>query len=159
LTSFAGVGILPDMSTEEQKRRADARLETRLEEAGLADPRDLYRARLRQLRARDASAFDRALAYYENELVPRVAEDGDPVAEWLAYGKMLAALGGSGRVVRVDESGRAEPADDDDATGLLLFMPENTSEPAMVLSAPAHPSPAQSATVQLLAERRRDLAP
>lgn len=147
------------MSTEEQKRAADARLEAAIAAAGLADPRVPCRARLRQLRSSDAGAFDRALAYYENELVPRVAEDGDPVAEWLAYGKMLAELSGSGHVVAVDGSGRARPASDVPGADLLLFMPENTSDPAMVLQSPADVTPAQRATIQLLVERRRELSP
>jgi hypothetical protein len=146
------------MSTEEQKRRADARLEAAIAEAGLADPRDPCRARLRQLRSRDAGAFDRALAYYENELVPRVAGDGDPAAEWLAYAKMLAELSGSGHVVAVDGSGRARPTSDAPAADLLLFLPENTSDPAMVLQSPADATPAQRATIQLLVDRRRELA-
>jgi len=146
------------MADDEQKKRADARLESCLAEAGLADPRDLYRARLRRLRASDEDAFQRALAYYENELVPRVAGDGDPAEEWLAYGKMLAELGGPGRVVAVDETGRARPTDDGaPPAAVLLFMPDNTSEPAMVLRVPAEPTPAQNATIQLLAERRREL--
>ncbi|MEJ2184932.1 MAG: hypothetical protein P8Z36_03245 [Gemmatimonadota bacterium] len=147
------------MSTEEQKRQADARLQAALDKTGQADPRDLYRTRLRQLRSRDAAAFERALTYYENELVPRVAADGDPVAEWLAYGKMLAELGGPGRVVAVDGSGRARPGTDDATAELLLFLPEHTSDPAMVLQSPADPTPAQSATIQLLVERRRELTP
>ncbi len=147
------------MNTEEQKRLADARLQASLGAAGLADPRDLYRTRLRALRSRDTAAFDRALAYYENELVPRVAADADPVAEWLAYGKMLAELSGPGRVIAVDGSGRARPETGDATDDLLLFMPDDGSDPAMVLSAPAEPTPAQNATIQLLVERRRELAP
>lgn len=147
------------MSDSEQKHRAEVRLEACLEGAAVADPRDLYRARLRQLRSRDAAAFDRALAYYEDELVPRVAEGDDPLTEWLAYGKMLAEMNGPGRVVVVDDTGRSRPAHDDSPDGLLLFLPENTSNPAMVLQSPAHPTPAQSATIQLLVEHRRELAP
>src|SRR5215204_1794056 len=75
------------------KQRADERFARAIESTGAKDPRDFYRDRLRDLRARDANAYARAVDHYENRLLPAVAEEGsDPLAEWLEYGRVLAQL-------------------------------------------------------------------
>lgn len=132
--------------------RADERLKAALEEAGVADPRDAYRARLRVLKERDASAFEEALRYYEDELVPRVAdEDGDAVAEWVEYGRRLGELSGAGRTVVIDRSGRSRPYEAPPPPNrLVLHLPEDDAVPALALVVPRDPSPPQRATYELL---------
>lgn len=140
----------------ELRERADARLDEALERAMLRDPRDAYRERLKLLRARDPIAFDEARRYYEEVLVPKVAApDSDPVLEWFEYGRRLAELEGAGRVVVIDQTGKASrftpplPRDE-----LILYLPDDLRAPAIALSTPRHLSPAQEAAHTLLIERK-----
>jgi hypothetical protein len=71
---------------DDPKTRADARLEAALETATVRDPRPLYRPILRYLRERDPSAFERAIRHFDEELVPAVAGDADPLTAWLDFG-------------------------------------------------------------------------
>jgi hypothetical protein len=136
--------------------RADARLEAALADARVQDPRPLYRIVLRHLKTRDPDAFDGALRYFRETLVPAVAGDADPLTEWMAYGRHLADTLGAGRTVAVDARGRARPADDpDSADGLVLHVPDAPEAPVRVLRLPAEPAPAQRATVELLAQGRQ----
>lgn len=153
---MTGAGPIAKLRTMDPKirSRADARLEDALEQNALHDPRDFYRERLKYLRNRDPAAFEEALRYFEDVLLPRVAAEGtDPVAEWLEYGRRLAELGGPGRAVIIDASGRAHsltsPAPSD---RLILYLPDDSAEPALVLNLPRRLSAAQRATVDLLVE-------
>ncbi|HEX8432480.1 MAG TPA: hypothetical protein VF625_14415, partial [Longimicrobium sp.] len=86
-------------ASDDVRARADARFEAAIQ-AGARDPRDFYRDRLKSLRADDAEAFRRALAYYEDQLIPAVAAEGsDAAGEWLEYGRVLATLAAAGRTV------------------------------------------------------------
>jgi hypothetical protein len=88
------------MSAPELRARADERLTEALAAAGARDPREHYRGQLRELKARSPDAFQRALAYFEDRLLPAVArEDSDPLAEWLEYGRVLATLATPGRTM------------------------------------------------------------
>ncbi|MBI4409444.1 MAG: hypothetical protein HY561_07025, partial [Gemmatimonadetes bacterium] len=139
--------------TENVRARADARLEEALMRLGVRDPRDFCRERLRALKERDAAGYERALRYFEETLVPRVAEEAsDPLAEWIRYGRLLGELhGGVGRTVAVDASGRARPYGNGDSDDLLvLYLPDDPRAPALVLSAPTGLTPAQQATLDLL---------
>lgn len=133
------------------------RAETRLAEAaaalGLADPRPPYRERLRELRAQDRAAFDRAIEHYERDVLPALTEQ-DPVAEWVEYGRHLASLTTPGDVVRIDAQGRATPWTPDASAALVLFIPRDTAAGVLVLCQPLEPSDAQQATVNLLVERK-----
>jgi hypothetical protein len=118
------------------------------------DPRDLYRERLRLLREHDPAAYRRALQHFEERLIPRVAsEQCDPLAEWLEYGRLLAELGGPGRAVQVDRTGRARdysaPVPPED---LVLHLPASGREPVCVLRLPGELSAPQRATYELLVE-------
>lgn len=142
--------------SDDLKTRADARLEAALETADLRDPRPLYRPVLRHLRARDAAAFERAIRHFDEALVPAVAGDADPVDAWLDFGQRLAEELGAGRLLRVDDSGRAESVDSPVSAGggLVLFLPDDAATPTLVLRYPRDARPAQRATVELLAEGR-----
>jgi hypothetical protein len=141
--------------TEDLKGRADDRLRAALESAGVRDPREHFRPVIKSLRDRDPSAFARATAYYEEELVPAIAGGEEPLARWWDYGLRLAAELGAGRTVEVDGSGRAREADDSaPARGLVLFLPDDGGAPALVLRCPVEATPAQQATLELLAQGR-----
>lgn len=136
-----------------------SRAETRLLEAAsalvLADPRPRFRERLRQLRERHPDAFDRAVGHYERTVLPQLADADDPLAAWVDYGAFLAGLEANGRVQRIDATGRATsfqpPAA---ARDLVLHVPDDTASPVLVLLEPAGPSPAQTATLDLLVNRK-----
>lgn len=134
------------------KARADERFARAIAASGARDPRDFYRERLRELRARDETAYARAVDYYENRLLPAVArDDSDPVAEWLEYGRVLAQLTVDGTPTQVDPSGRSHPyAPPVPPDHLVLHLPTSTRERALVIGLPAQLSPAQRATYELL---------
>lgn len=142
--------------TDDPKARADARLEAALADLDYRDPRPFYRSVLRYLRERDQDAFDRALRYFEEELVPAVAGEADPGAAWSEYGAVLARALGSGRMVELDDTGRARGVDTAvGAKGLVLYVPESTDAPVLVLRYPRAVTPAQHAAYELLVEGRQ----
>lgn len=153
MTGVTPGGHLSQM--DDLRPRADARLDSALERSPFRDPRPFYRQVLKQLRARDRDALDRAVRHYEDELIPAVAADGDPLALWLDYGRLLARLAGPGRTLEVDASGRASPVEDDarrdpGAGSLLLHLPDDAAAPAVVLRCPRDATPAQDASIDLL---------
>lgn len=142
--------------TDELRQRADRRFAHALEASGARDPREFYRDRLRDLRARDEDAFERAVEHYEQKLLPAVAdESSDPLAEWLEYGRVLAELTAPGKTVQIDVSGRAAayapPVPHDH---LVLHLPDSARERALPVGLPAGLSAAQRATYDLLVKRR-----
>lgn len=142
--------------TDEQRARADARLEAALQGADHRDPRPYFRHVLRHLRQRDADAFEGATRYFQDELVPAVAGEADPLEAWAEYGDRLARALGPGRTVELDSTGRARPVDDVAAArGLVLFIPDATDAPVLVLRYPRDPAPAQHAAYELLVEGRQ----
>src|SRR5688572_21853072 len=97
------------MSNDPQRTRAEARTDDALAGSGFEDPRIALRRRLKQLKDNQPAAFAKAIEYYEQDLLPRIAEGGDPLAEWLDYGRQLGDLTSPGRTMSVDASGRARP--------------------------------------------------
>lgn len=140
------------MSDDALRLTADRRFAQALARTGARDPRDFYRQRLRALRDRDEDAFRIALDYYENRLVPAVADGAsDPVAEWLEYGRLLAQLTADGQTVQVDATGRAAPyAPPVPVDHMVLHLPTASREPALPVGLPPQLSPAQRATFELL---------
>ena len=59
--------------SEDQTAEADRRLHEVLESSGARDPREFYRDRLRELKSADAPAYSKAVAYYQDRLIPEVA--------------------------------------------------------------------------------------
>jgi hypothetical protein len=135
---------------------ADERFQEALTETGARDPRDFYRERLRALRERNPDGYQRAVHYFEHELVPSVARtESDPVAEWLEYGCLLASLWVDGSAVQIDTSGRSMPYHRPiPSDALVLHLPTSPREPALAIGLPPSLSPAQHATYQLLVLRR-----
>lgn len=147
------------MADTDLRARADERFAAALTAAGARDPRDFYRKQLVALKARDRASYQRALAYFEERLIPAVArDDSDALGEWLEYGRVLATLATPGRTVQIDAAGRASdyaPPVPPDA--LVLHLPERTSEPAIVVGIPTTLSPAQRASYDLLVRQQQAL--
>lgn len=137
------------------RARADARFESALQQAGARDPREFYRGQLVALREENPEAFRRARAYFEDQLIPAVAaEDSDPCAEWLEYGRVLASLAAAGRTVQIDPTGRAaEYARPVPPDHLVLHLPDTPSRPAIIVGIPPKLSHAQKATHDLLVKQ------
>lgn len=139
----------------ETKEAIERRTDDAFAASAWQDPRAEYRALLRRIRERDTAAFDDAVRLYETRVVAALADDAvDPVAAWLDYGRRLAQLAGGGRAVTVDEQGRAGELRSDApiiAPTLLLQLPADESAAAFVVAVPREPSPAQLATMALLA--------
>jgi hypothetical protein len=140
---------------DDLRARADARFEQALKQAGARDPRTFYRDQLKELKAGSPDGFRRALRYFEETLIPTVADEAsDPVAEWLEYGRMLASLAVPGRTVQIDGGGRARDyARPVPLESIVLHLPENASRPALVLGIPPKLTPAQRASYDLLVKQ------
>lgn len=141
--------------SDDPRARADARLEAALEGGDRLDPRPMYRPVLRYIKEQNPEAFRRALRYYDEELVPGSVE-GDPLAAWLEYGARLSAELGPGRLLDIDATGRARPIGAAAAgEGFVLFLPDSTVAPALVLRYPGSATTAQRAAMELLVEGRQ----
>jgi hypothetical protein len=141
----------------ELRGRAEARLTAAAAAYGLADPRPPYRERLRVLRENHPAAFEQAIGHYEGVVLPELAA-ADPLETWAAYGSYLGGLTAGGRLLDIDASGRAAPwAPPFRAGSLILFVPDDTTSDVLVAVRPLEPSAAQSATIELLADRRLSL--
>lgn len=140
---------------DDLRAHADERFERALRETGARDPRNFFRDQLRDLRARDGEAFQQALTYFNQRLIPAVADDGsDPIAEWLEYGRMLATLSIPGRTVQIDGTGRSrEYARPVPLDALVLHLPSNAGTPALVVAIPPKLTPHQRAAFDLLVKQ------
>jgi hypothetical protein len=137
---------------DDLRSRADARLDDALRGAGAADPRPVLRDALRSLRDADPDGFAEARRRFEEDLLGRVAAGEDALTEWIDYGRWLAERAGPGSAVSVSPDGRSSPWQPPYRAGeLVLFLPEAARLRAVVLAAPARPTPAQQATRELLA--------
>ncbi|HSJ14174.1 MAG TPA: hypothetical protein VK939_07155 [Longimicrobiales bacterium] len=136
------------------KSRAEARLIGAASEGGFADPRPALRQRLRELKETRGGAFQEALRHYEEQVVPALAE-ADALAAWIEYGAWVAGLSAPGRLLAVDALGTARPYVSPAAAGtLILHVPDDTAAGVLVLAAPAAPSAAQQAALDLLVNRK-----
>ncbi len=145
--------------TIDPQQAADARFLEALAAAGARDPRDYYRDRLRELRRANPEGYRKGVAYYQNKLVPSIAEGKvDPLEAWRDYGLLLARLTAPGRAVAVDATGRASPFEPPGNTvDMLLHLPEKSRERPILVALPASPTRAQLATHQWLVIGRRTL--
>lgn len=137
----------------------DARLEAALARHGARDARDYYRNQLRELKDEAPEAYQQAVSHYQEVLLPALqAGAEDPVALWTAYGQRLAELRAPGRTVVVDETGVSSDFQVTTALGgLVLHVPEQARQAAMIVALPAELSPAQRATVDFLVARKKKL--
>ena len=145
--------------TTDLQEKADARFAAALAASGARDPREYYRTQLRELKRSNPEGYDQAVGYYQDELVPSIAErDADPVQAWQAYGLLIAQLAAPGRAVAIDPSGRSHPPES--SAGLedmVLHLPDAPSAPVLLVGLPPKPSPAQMATHRWLVSGRRAL--
>jgi hypothetical protein len=139
--------------------QADRVFETALAQSGARDPRDFYRDRLRELKQVSPEAYEQAVTYYRDTLVPSVAGgDVDPLAAWTEYGRRLAELLTPGRTVSIDSTGRAEPYDaPPDPDRLVLHMPDTKKGRALLVALPRELSEAQKACFDWLVRGRLTL--
>ncbi len=139
--------------------KADQIFEDALERTGAKDPREFYRKRLRELKAHDADAYREAVAYYENELVPSIAEAGDePLMAWQRFGCRLAEWTVAGTPTEIDTTGQRHPyAPPTSADRMVLHIPEGSKGRALVIGLPPELSAAQLATYDLLVGGRQKL--
>ena len=139
--------------TDDTQERADRRLEEALAVTGARDPREFYRDRLRDLKEADRAAYEEAVGYYRDTLVPSVSAGADPLPAWTEYGRRLAVLTTPGRTVMLDRAGVSqpyrEPAPHDQ---LILHLPTGKSggRRALVVGIPGDLSRAQRASYDLL---------
>ena len=145
--------------TVDVTEQADRRLAEALEAAGARDPREFYRARLRELRGANPDGYKAAVAYYNDTLLPSVASgEVDALHAWTEYGRRLAVALAPGETIRIDESGRSHAYEGPDTGGLILHMPSDSGTKALVVGLPPTLSPAQRATYDVLVAGKQKLA-
>jgi hypothetical protein len=144
---------------EDPKDEADRLFQEALEAAGARDPREFYRKALRDLRDVDAEAYRKAVAHYEEVLIPAIASgESDPLLAWREYGRQIAEATASGRTMAIDESGRAEPySSQTPLERLVLHLPDQKKARAILVSLPPTLSTAQRATFELLVRGKQKL--
>lgn len=136
---------------QDQALAADRILEEALESSGARDPREFYRERLKELRTADPTAYESAVAYYRDTLIPSVAGGSSPPLDaWTEYGRRLAQALAPGRTVAIDQSGRAAPFTGPDGAALILHLPDQQGVKALLVGLPAEISAAQRATYDVL---------
>lgn len=138
--------------TTDLRRAADARFAAALADTGGRDPRDYYRDRLAELKRSSPGGYAEIVAYYEDMLIPSIAEQGvDPIAAWLAFGVRLAEAAAPGRAVAVDRKGRSSPyLPPGEPVDMFLHLPEDRRRRALLVGLPPEPSGAQVATYEWL---------
>jgi hypothetical protein len=139
--------------------RADHIFEEALGKTGAKDPREFYRKRLHEMKADDPDAYREAVAYYENELVPSIAETGDdPLMAWQQFGCRIAQLTIPGSPVEVDPTGRRVPhTPPTSADRMVLHIPDGSKGRALVVGLPPELTAAQLATYDLLVGGRQKM--
>jgi hypothetical protein len=137
--------------------RADQIFEDALGKTGAKDPREFYRKRLREMKAENPDAYTEAVAYYQNELVPSIAEAGDdPLMAWQQFGCRMAELTVTGTPIEIDTTGRRRPyAPPTPADRMVLHIPQGSKGRALIIGLPPELSAAQLATYDLLVAGRQ----
>jgi hypothetical protein len=144
---------------QELHDRADQIFEDALGKTGAKDPREFYRKRLREMKAESPDAYTEAVAYYQNELVPSIAEAGDdPLMAWQQFGCRMAELTVTGTPIEIDTTGRRRPyAPPTPADRMVLHIPQGSKGRALIIGLPPELSAAQLATYDLLVAGRQKI--
>ena len=144
---------------QELQNEADRIFEEALGQTGAKDPREFYRTRLREMKLDNPDAYREAVAYYENELVPSIAEAGDdPLFAWQQFGCRVAELTVTGTPIEVDATGRRLPyAPPTPPDRMVLHVPQGSKGRALVVGLPPELSAAQLATYDLLVGGRQKM--
>lgn len=116
---------------------------------GLEDVQPRYRKFLLELKARDLTAYEGAVARYKTHV-----EKSDPnsvLNAWIDYGAWLAAELAPGELVTIDQKGRSRPVEGENPLeALLIQVPQDKRQRALLVALPTKASPAQQETVALL---------
>lgn len=116
---------------------------------GLEDVQPRYREFLLELKARDLTAYEGAVARYKTHV-----EKSDPnsvLNAWIDYGAWLAAELAPGELVTIDRKGRSRPVEGEHPLeALLIQVPHDKRQRALLVALPTKASPAQQETVALL---------
>ena len=144
---------------QELHDRADQIFEDALGKTGAKDPREFYRKRLREMKAENPDAYGEAVAYYQNELVPSIAEAGDdPLMAWQQFRCRMAELTVTGTPIEIDTTGRRRPyAPPTPADRMVLHVPQGSKGRALIIGLPPELSAAQLATYDLLVAGRQKM--
>ncbi len=144
---------------QELHDRADQIFEDALGKTGAKDPREFYRKRLREMKAENPDAYGEAVAYYQNELVPSIAEAGDdPLMAWQQFGCRMAELTVTGTPIEIDTTGRRRPyAPPTPTDRMVLHIPQGSKGRALIIGLPPELSAAQLATYDLLVAGRQKM--
>ncbi len=144
---------------ESQTNRAEERFEEALKRTGARDPREYYRERLKELRTTNPDAYRSAVQYYDEMLLPSIAEgDADPIEAWWEYGRRIAEHTVEGRTVEIDPTGRSHPyRRPTPGDRMVLHLPDGSKGRALVVGLPCDLSPAQMASYDLLVAGKQRL--
>ena len=116
---------------------------------GLEDVQPRYRQFLLELKARDPTAYEGAVARYKTHV-----EKSDPnsiLNAWIDYGPWLAAELAPGELVTIDQKGRSRLVEGENPLeALLIQVPQDKRQRALLVALPTKASPAQQETVALL---------
>ena len=116
---------------------------------GLEDVQPRYRQFLLELKARDPTAYEEAVARYKTHV-----EGSDPnsvLDTWIGYGAWLASELAPGELVTIDRQGRAHRVEGTNPLGALLIqIPDDKRARALPATIPIKASTAQQETVALL---------
>lgn len=116
---------------------------------GLEDVQPRYRQFLLELKARDPTAYEEAVARYKTHV-----EGSDPnsvLDAWIGYGAWLASELAPGELVTIDRQGRAHRVEETNPLGALLIqIPDDKRARALPVTIPIKASTAQQETVALL---------
>lgn len=138
----------------ENRNAADARLDQAARERGYADPRPDLRERLRHLKESSPAAYRQAHTHFQQVVLPALSAAEDPLAAWVDYARFVGSLSAPGRLLAIEPDGQAHENASPAAGLLLLYVPEDTATAVLIAAAPAAPTPAQQATLDLLVHRR-----
>lgn len=138
----------------ELQKSADEKLEARLRDSNVPDPREGYRELMRALKAARPEAYEEAVARFREEVVEAIVRAGrDPLEAWIAFGHSVARALHPGRTVAVDATGRSAPCETPATPdALVLHLPDEKKARAVPIAVPADPSAAQRAALDLLVE-------
>jgi len=134
------------------QEEADRRLDEALSKTGARDPREPYRALLRELKEKSVSEYEAAVAEYRESVLGEIAEKGvDPLVRWLEFGCGTVQRLNPGRTVVIDGTGRSTPYTPPPGwEDLILHLPDDRKSRAILVGSPPQPTPAQNAVVELL---------
>jgi hypothetical protein len=138
---------------------ADAILADILGKKSVRDPREICRKQLQNLKQDDHNAYQKALAYYEETLLPEITQnDKDCLVAWQKYGCFVANLRDPGSPVEIDTSGNLHDYNDPTPMDrMVLHIPDITSHRALPITLPLEMSEAQAATYDLLVKGAHQL--